>query len=289
MSLGRGECRPYSRYGETPQSVIGQIKAIVPALASGMGREEFNALMGPGAARNAVDCALWDLAAKRSGKPVWQLLGLEPPQALTTAFTLSVDSPDNLAVAAKQQASRPLLKLKLAGTGDLERVAAVRANAPDARLIVDANEGWELADYQTLVPELVGLGVEMLEQPFPAENDQWLAKLSKPLPVCADESCHATDSLKKLAGLYDAVNIKLDKAGGLTEAMRMKAKAEGLGFKVMVGCMVGTSLAMAPAFFLAQGTTYVDIDGPLLLEMDRETGLKYKGSQVCPPDVKLWG
>ena len=287
--LGRGECRPYPRYGETPQGVAAEIEALIPLLKAGMERDELNAMLPPGAARNAIDCALWDLAAKRTGLPVWQLAGLPSPLPLTTAYTLSVDSPDNLAVAANQQAWRPLLKLKLAGSEDLERVAAVRANAPNARLIVDANEAWTMADYHRLAPELARMGVELLEQPFPSDADQCLANLPKPLPICADESCHASSSLNKLLGLYDTVNIKLDKTGGLTEALRMKALAEGLGFKVMVGCMVATSLAMAPALLLAQGATFVDIDGPLLLAKDRQPGLSYQGSLAYPPESGLWG
>jgi L-alanine-DL-glutamate epimerase-like enolase superfamily enzyme len=289
QSVGRGECRPYARYGESPQGVIADIEALVPALEAGMDRGALNGLLGEGAARNAIDCALWDLAAKRAGQPVWQLAGLTAPQPLTTAYTLSVDTPAHVAEAAGQAAWRPLLKLKLAGSGDLDRVAAVRSNAPNARLIVDANEAWTLADYLDLAPGLALLGVEMLEQPFPSGCDEWLANLPRPVPICADESCHTSASLKGLTGLYDAVNIKLDKAGGLTEALRMKSQAKGLGFKVMVGCMVSTSLAMAPAFFLAQDAAYADIDGPLLLARDRQPGLKYSGSQVYPPGLDVWG
>ena len=289
MAVGRGECRPYPRYGETAQGVAAGIKTLVPALEAGMEREELNAMLAPGAVRNAIDCALWDLASKRSGLPAWQLAGLLPPQPLSTAYTLSVDTPANLAQAARIEANRPLLKLKLDGAGDLDRVAAVRANAPDARLIVDANEAWTSADYQSLAPELARMGVEMLEQPFTSDCDHWLATLDRPLPVCADESCHAAASLKGLAGLYDVVNIKLDKAGGLTEALRMKSLAEECGFKIMVGCMVATSLSMAPAFLLAQGAAYDDIDGPLLLQDDRQHGLSYAGSQVFPPSAELWG
>jgi L-alanine-DL-glutamate epimerase-like enolase superfamily enzyme len=289
QSVGRGECRPYPRYGESPQGVIADIEALVPALEAGMGREALNGLPAQGAARNAIDCALWDLNAKRAGQPVWQLAGLTAPQPLTTAYTLTLDTPAHMAEAAGEAAWRPLLKLKLAGAGDLDRVAAVRSNAPNARLIVDANEAWTLADYLALAPGLAQLGVEMLEQPFPSGCDGWLAKLPRPVPICADESCHTSASLKGLAGLYDAVNIKLDKAGGLTEALRMKSQAEALGFKVMVGCMVATSLAMAPAFFLAQDAAYADIDGPLLLARDRQPGLTYSGSQVYPPGVGVWG
>ena len=287
--VGRGECRPYLRYGETPTSVISAINALTPQLRAGLEREELLALLSPGAARNAIDCALWDLAAKRTGLPVWQLAGLPAPLALTTAFTLSVATPDRVAAAAKEHAWRPLLKLKLAGSDDLERVAAARSSAPLARLIVDANEAWTLTDYQALTPELAHLGVELLEQPFPSGCDHWLDGLPRPVLVCADESCHAVTSLQSLRGRYDAVNIKLDKTGGLTEALKMKAAAQEQGFKMMVGCMVATSLAMAPAFLLAQGVDYVDLDGPLLLDHDREPGIMYQGSQVYPPCGELWG
>jgi L-alanine-DL-glutamate epimerase-like enolase superfamily enzyme len=287
--IGRGECRPYARYGETPESVMAAIEAIRQDLQDGLERDELGNYLAPGAARNAIDCALWDLASKREGQPVWKLAGLPPPQPLITAYTLSVDSPDNLAATAESQKWRPLLKLKLAGQGDLQCVAAVRTNAPASRLIVDANEAWSQRDYEELTPELARLGVEMLEQPFPAGADACLASLPKRLPVCADESCHDSKSLDGLIGLYDVVNIKLDKTGGLTEALQMKALASQRGFEVMVGCMVGTSLAMAPAFFLAQGSRYVDLDGPLLLAKDRQPGLHFAGSQILPPDVALWG
>ena len=289
QAMGRGECRPYARYGETPAGVVTAIEDIMRDLAAGLERHELIDRLPPGAARNAIDCALWDLTAKRIGQPVWKLAGLLPPEPLTTAYTLSVDSPANLAEAAKTHAWRPLLKLKLAGEGDLDRVAAVRANAPQARLIVDANEAWNITDYENLAPELVRLGVEMLEQPFPAGADGCLASLPRPLAVCADESCHAVDSLDGLEGRYDVVNIKLDKTGGLTEALRMKALAEERGFMVMVGCMVATSLSMAPAFLLAQGTHYVDLDGPLLLANDRQPGLRFEGSRAYSPDRALWG
>jgi len=287
--VGRGECRPYARYGETPESVIATIETIRQDLQEGLERIELGNYLAPGAARNAVDCALWDLAAKREGQPVWKLAGLPPPQALITAYTLSVDSPENLAATAESQKWRPVLKLKLAGQDDLQCVAAVRANAPASRLIIDANEAWSQRDYEELTPELVHLGVEMLEQPFPAGADACLASLPKLLPVCADESCHDSKSLDGLVGLYDVVNIKLDKTGGLTEALQMKALARQRGFEVMAGCMVGTSLAMAPAFFLAQGARYVDLDGPLLLAKDRQPGLHFAGSQIFPPDAALWG
>jgi L-alanine-DL-glutamate epimerase-like enolase superfamily enzyme len=286
---GRGECRPYSRYGETPKAVVAAIEELIPDLEAGLEREALAEKLPAGAARNAVDCALWDLAAKVTGQPVWSLAGLTEPQALLTAFTLSADSPKNMAVAAKVNAHRPLLKLKLCGEGDLARVATVRANAPHARLIVDANEAWKRADYELLVPELARLGVEMIEQPFSAAKDTLLAELPRPLTVCADESCHDAESLSSLTGRYDAVNIKLDKAGGFTEALRLRALALENGFTVMVGCMVATSLAIAPALLLAQGIRYVDLDGPLLLGADRKPGLHYEDSRVYPPPRSLWG
>jgi L-Ala-D/L-Glu epimerase len=286
---GRGECRPYARYGETPESVMAAIEAIRQDLQEGLERDELGHCLAPGAARNAIDCALWDLAANRAGQPVWKLAGLPPPQPLITAYTLSVDSPVNLAATAESQKGRPLLKLKLAGQDDLQCIEAVRANAPASRLIIDANESWSQRDYEKLTPELVRLGVEMLEQPFPAGADACLTSLPKLLPVCADESCHDSKSLEELIGLYDVVNIKLDKTGGLTEALQMKALARQRGFEIMIGCMVGTSLAMAPAFFLAQDTRYVDLDGPLLLAKDRQPGLYFTGSQIFPPDGALWG
>lgn len=288
-TLGRGECRPYARYGETPETVQAAIESIIPDLTAGLDREELPARLPPGAARNAVDSALWDLAAKRSGRSVWELAGLPRPEALITAYTLSVDEPARLSESARAEAWRPLLKLKLAGTGDLERVATVRGHAPGSRLIVDANEAWSPDDYQRLAPELARLGVELLEQPFPAGSDGCLAALPHPVPVCADESCHDTEGLTRLVGLYDFVNIKLDKAGGLTEALRVRRLAGELGFGVMVGCMVGTSLAIAPAVLLAQGAGYADLDGPLLLAQDRRPGLRFEGSRVFPPEPALWG
>jgi L-alanine-DL-glutamate epimerase-like enolase superfamily enzyme len=289
LALGRGECRPYGRYGESPESVIAAVESLRLAVESGLGREELQAIVSAGAARNALDCALWDLEAKQTGQPVWQLARLAEPQPVTTAYTLGIDSPAKMAAQAEQHADRPLLKLKLAGKGDLERVQAVRAAVPNARLIVDANEAWQRDDYLSLAPAFAKLGVEMLEQPFPAGADRSLAHYPRPLPVCADESCHTAAGLAELADLYDAVNIKLDKTGGLTEALRMKALAEEQGFAVMVGCMVATSLAMAPAFLLAQEAGYVDLDGPLLLDHDRPSGLRFQESWVYPPDRALWG
>jgi L-alanine-DL-glutamate epimerase-like enolase superfamily enzyme len=283
---GRGECVPYPRYGETVAEVVGAIQGLE---VEGLTRAKLQSLLQAGAARNAVDCALWDLEAKRTRQPAWRLAGLAAPAPVLTAYTLSLDTPEKMGAAAKENALRPLLKLKLSGAGDLERVRAVRANAPNAALIVDANEGWTVEDYRGLVPKLAGLGVALIEQPFPAGKDAPLAELPRPVPVCADESCHTSDDLARLVGAYDAVNIKLDKAGGLTEALALRRAAEAMGLRIMVGCMVATSLAMAPALLLAQGADWVDLDGPLLLAEDRTPGLVYRGSTVDPPQPALWG
>ncbi|HEY7687642.1 MAG TPA: dipeptide epimerase, partial [Dongiaceae bacterium] len=237
----------------------------------------------------AVDCALWDLEAKRTGRSAAELAGLPAPGPVTTAYTLSVGTVESMAAAAKANAHRPLLKLKLAGPGDLDRVAAVHANAPESRLIVDANEGWTPAIFAELAPQLVPLGVELIEQPLPAAADEALAKLARPIAVCADESCHGVDTLPKLAGKYDAVNIKLDKTGGLTGALALADAAAAQGFAIMIGCMVATSLAVAPAMLIAQRARWVDLDGPLLLARDRENGLGIEGSTLQPPLPALWG
>lgn len=289
-AVGRGECRPYPRYHETAAGVTEAIEQLRPELEAGMERTELQRRLPAGAARNAVDCALWDLAAKQSRQPVWQLAGLAPPQPLVTAYTLAIDTPQALADAARQQAGRALIKLKLAGDGDdLARVEAVRRNAPAARLIVDANEAWQIADYERLAPVFAELGVALIEQPFAADSDVILAQLPRPVPVCADESCHDRASLPALAGRYELVNIKLDKAGGLTEALALRQAAVQAGFGVMVGCMVGTSLAMAPAALVAQGARFVDLDGPLQLARDRQPGLTFQGSEIMPPSAQLWG
>ena len=286
---GRGECVPYPRYDETIAGAIAAIEALRPELERGIDRATLQTAMKAGAARNAIDCALWDLEAKQAGRPVWQLAGLAPPQAATTAYTLSLDTVENMAAAARANADRPLLKLKLSGPGDLDRVRAVHENAPRARLIVDANEAWTPEIYTALASQLAPLGVELIEQPLPAGADGPLAGLARPVPVCADESCHDTASLAHIAGKYDAVNIKLDKTGGLTEALRLAAAAKAAGLGIMVGCMVATSLAMAPALLLAAAARWIDLDGPLLLARDREHGLAYQGSRVQPAAPELWG
>lgn len=286
---GRGECVPYRRYGETVEGVLAAIEAIGPAIESGISREELRRAMPAGAARNAVDCALWDLEAKTAATPAWRKVCATMPRPLVTAYTLSLGDPATMAEQARANANRPLLKVKVGGDGDMERVRAVVAAAPDSRIVLDANEGWTEADVLAHLEECARLGVALVEQPLPAGRDGILASIPHPVPICADESVHTASGLEKLAGLYDAVNIKLDKAGGLTEAIAMHDRARALGLSVMVGCMVGTSLAMAPAVLLAQDAEYVDLDGPLLLARDRDPGLVYAGSLVSPPDARLWG
>ena len=282
---GRGECVPYARYGETLVSAAAQIAG----LTEGLTRNDLQMALPAGAARNAVDCALWDLWAKQTGRRVWDLAGLSAPGPLITAFTLSLDSPDVMQAEARSHAHRPILKIKLGTPDDMPRLEAVRRGAPSARIIVDANEGWSPEVYTDLAPHLIRLGVELVEQPLPAGADEMLAEIARPVPVCADESCHDRGSLAALKGKYDLVNIKLDKTGGLTEALAMRDAARAAGFGVMVGCMVGTSLAMAPAVLLAQGAEYVDLDGPLLLAEDRAHPLRYDDAGVHPPEAALWG
>jgi L-alanine-DL-glutamate epimerase-like enolase superfamily enzyme len=286
---GRGEAVPYARYGETVDGVVAQIESVADAVAQGIDNEALQPLLPPGAARNAVDGALWDFRAKQEHKPVWRFLGLDQPVNARTAYTLSLDTPEKMGAAARENRDRPLLKLKLAGAGDLDRVAAVRAGAPDARLIVDANEGWTAEEFAAMAPKLAELGVALIEQPLPAGKDAALATLPHPVAICADESCHTSEDLDALVGKYDAVNVKLDKTGGLTEAAALVKAAKAKGFRIMVGCMVGSSLAMAPAMLLASEAEFVDLDGPLLLARDRQPGLRYEGSTVFPPKSNLWG
>jgi L-alanine-DL-glutamate epimerase-like enolase superfamily enzyme len=282
---GWGECVPYARYGETLDSVTDEIEG----LPDTFDRADLAQLLPAGAARNAVDCALWDLEAKRAGQRVWSLAGLATPGPHITAYTLSLDSPEAMQAQAALNAHRPLLKIKLGTPDDMPRLEAVRAGAPDARIIVDANEGWSVDIYADLAPHLVRLGVDLVEQPLPAGEDDALIGLDRPVPVCADESCHDRASLPALRGKYDMVNIKLDKTGGLTEALALRSAAIAQGYGIMVGCMVGSSLAMAPAVLLAQGAAVVDLDGPLLLAEDRDTPLTFDAAGVHPPDAALWG
>ncbi|MGH6674269.1 MAG: N-acetyl-D-Glu racemase DgcA [Xanthobacteraceae bacterium] len=288
---GRGECVPYARYGETPDGIMATIQAMRPALGKNLDRAALQAEMPPGAARNALDCAYWDINAKRTGRPAYELARLAAPMPRVTAYTISLAAPAAMEEAAEQAAFRPLLKVKLGSTdgNDPACVAAVRRAAPNAELIVDANEGWNEDNLAKNLAACANCGVTMIEQPLPEGEDDALARIQRPVPVCADESAHDRASLDRLAGKYDAVNIKLDKAGGLTEALAMAVEAERRGFAIMVGCMVATSLSMAPAMLVAQGARVVDLDGPLLLRNDRPDGLRYDGSVIYPPEPALWG
>ena len=282
--MGWGECVPYARYGETLQSVTAQIEAL-----GAVGRRELAEALPAGAARNAVDCALWDLEAKTAGRRVSDLIGLGAPGPEVTAYTLSLDTPEAMQAQAALNAFRPLLKIKLGTPDDMPRLEAVRRGAPQSRIIVDANEGWSAEVYLDLAPHLLRLGVELVEQPLPAAEDDALLGLERILPICADESCHDSSSLADMQGKYDFANIKLDKTGGLTEALALRDAARASGFGIMVGCMVGSSLAMAPATLVAQGAAFTDLDGPLLLAEDRDQPLKFDAAGVHPPVAALWG
>ena len=286
---GRGECVPYPRYGETAEATLVALQAMQGPLSQGLDRKTLQAAMPPGAARNALDCALMDLEAKTSGRRIWDLLGRPAPQPCTTAYTISLGSPEAMAEATAKAAHRPLLKIKLGGDGDGARIAAVRAAAPNSELIVDANEAWTPGNLAQNLAACAGAGVTLVEQPLPAGHDEALARIRRPIAVCADESVHDRASLEALRERYDAVNIKLDKTGGLTEALAMAEAAQQKGFQIMVGCMVATSLSMAPAMLLTPLARYVDLDGPLLLARDCDNGLRYDGSLVYPPEAALWG
>jgi L-Ala-D/L-Glu epimerase len=286
---GRGECVPYPRYGETPEATLAALRSMREAMQHGLDRGALQAAMPAGAARNALDCALLDLEAKTAGRRVWDLLGRPAPRACITAFTISLGSPEAMAAATAKAAHRPLLKIKLGGDGDGARIAAVRKAAPESELIVDANEAWTVHNLEQNLAECAEVGVTLVEQPLAAGQDEALARIKRAVAVCADESVHDLKSLDGLRERYDAVNIKLDKTGGLTEALAMSDAAQALGFEIMVGCMVATSLAMAPAMLLAHAARFVDLDGPLLLARDRDGGLRYDGSLVYPPDAALWG
>ncbi len=283
--VGWGECVPYARYGETLESVTAEIEG----LSGAIDRQALYDLLPAGAARNAVDCALWDLECKTAGKRAWELAGLPAPKPEITAYTLSLAEPAEMRAQAAKNAHRPLLKIKLGTTDDMARLEAVRAGAPKSTIIVDANEGWSAEVYADLAPHLVRLGVALVEQPLPAGDDEALIGMERPVPVCADESAHDCSTLDKLKGKYDVVNIKLDKTGGLTEALKLREAALAEGYKVMVGCMVGSSLAMAPATLVAQGAMVTDLDGPLLLAEDRDQPLIFDTAGVHPPSAALWG
>lgn len=287
-AAGRGECVPYTRYGETPESALAALEGVSKAIEEGLDRSGLQRHLPPGAARNALDCALWDLAAKRAGKRAWELTGVPAPQPVTTAYTLSLDTPEAMAAAARA-VKYPLLKLKLGARGDIDRVLSVRSARLDARLIVDANEGWRPENLEENMEACAAARVELIEQPLPAAEDGVLATVKRIVPVCADESLHDRASLASIRGKYDAVNIKLDKTGGLTEALALANEAEHAGFTIMLGSMVSTSLGVAPAMLLAVRARFVDLDGPLLLAKDRSPGLVYEGATVFPPEPALWG
>ena len=286
---GRGECVPYTRYNETPESVVADINAMKDLIETGLSRGDLQRFMPAGSARNAIDCALWDLEAKQSGKRVFELAGLTEPQPLITAFTISLDTPEKMAEAASKVAGWPLLKIKLGQAGDPLRLKAVRGAAPNAELIVDANEGWTPDNLTENFAACIEAGVTLIEQPLPADNDDALATIKRPIPVCADESLRNNALLTELVRKYDALNIKLDKAGGLTEALALTDEAVRLGFSIMAGCMVGTSLSIAPALLFAQKARVVDLDGPLWLAKDRAPGLRYDDHRVYPASMELWG
>ncbi len=285
----RGECVPYARYGESADSVRDQIISVGDRIEAGIDRQTLRRLLPPGAARNAIDCALWDLEAKKGGVTPAAIARIEALQSVTTAYTLSVGSPQSMKEMAEKSASRPLLKVKLAGEGDEERLSAVREGAPDSMLIIDANEAWSADNFEQHLSAAEKVGVALIEQPLPAENDALLREIDANTLICADESLHTLTDLEPLRDRYQAVNIKLDKAGGLTEALDMAKRAKELGYKIMTGCMVGTSLAMAPAMLVAQFADFVDLDGPLLLAKDREAGIRFEGSLMMPPESALWG
>jgi len=285
---GRGEAVPIARYDQSCASVLAQIESMkgLPSLD----RQQIQKLLAPGAARNALDCALWDLEAKVSGKRAWELANIPIVPEVETSFTISLDAVDKMAAAAKAAANSPLLKLKLGGDElDLARVEAVRGAAPTARLLIDANESWSPSHYRNIVPALNGLDVDLIEQPFPADADEVLETLEHPIPVCADESCHTTADLPRLRNRYEMLNVKLDKTGGLTEALLLTERARDTGFRLLIGCMACTSLGIAPARLLPSATDYVDLDGPLLLTGDRHHGLAYENGRIGLPSRQLWG
>ncbi|MCA3561993.1 MAG: dipeptide epimerase [Aestuariivirga sp.] len=286
---GRGECVPYPRYAETVPQTMAALDAARGRIEAGMARGDIASIVAPRAARNALDCALWDLQARKAGQPVWRLAGLPEPKPAVTAYTLSLDTPEAMGEAAAKAAERPLLKLKLGREGDAERLKLIRRNAPSSRLIVDANEGWSPGNLGAMLAACADAGVELVEQPLPADNDDALLGLPRAVTVCADESAHGLDTLDRLIGKYDAINIKLDKTGGLTPAIALARAARERGLGIMVGCMLATSLAMAPAFLLAPLAEVIDLDGPLLLKQDRSPGIRFDGSLMQPPPPALWG
>jgi len=288
LHTGRGEAVPIRRYNQSTGSVLAQVESIKSE--ENLDRHKLQELLPAGAARNALDCAFWDLEAKKTGKRVWDLANVPMRPEVETSFTVSLDTPEKMAAATKAKAAAPILKLKLGGDDvDFARVKAVRAVAPGSRLLIDANESWSPSHFKKIVPALKDLGIEVIEQPFPASADEVLENLDHPIPICADESCHTSADLSRLTNRYEMVNVKLDKAGGLTEALRLCQLAREAGFKLFIGCMVGTSLSMAPARVLASIADYVDLDGPLLLARDREHGLSYRSGKIAVPILEFWG
>jgi L-Ala-D/L-Glu epimerase len=286
---GHGEAVPYSRYNETVADCIAAIEGARGKIEACTSRADLQKLKLPKAALNALDCALWDLESKETGEPAWQRAGLPPLMPVTTCYTLSLDTADNMAAAAKAQSNRPLLKLKLGREGDIERLYAIRKAAPNSTLVIDANEGWHAPELPELLKTCRDVGIALVEQPLPANDDEALSDVEHLIPICADESAHGIESLEHLRGKYDAINIKLDKTGGLTPALQLADAARAMDFKIMVGCMLATSLAMAPAFLIAQKANIVDLDGPLLLKQDRSPGFHFEGSTMHPPKSALWG
>jgi len=287
--LGRGESVPYARYGESVASVLDEMETFRDLLVAGMGRDELQARLPPGAARNALDAALWDLEWQQTSVPVWAQLARSPHEPLVSALTISIDTPERMGAAAARLADAGLLKIKLDATDAAARVEAVRQAAPRARLMVDANESWNIGLLRDLQPTLERCGVELIEQPLPADADDDLLDYSGPIPVCADEACHVSTDLRRLRGRYQAVNIKLDKTGGLTEAWRLLQAARADGFRIMVGCMVGSSLGIAPALEIAREAEFIDLDGPLWLQHDYPGGLVLKDGWLQPPAPGFWG
>lgn len=286
---GRGEGTAIYYKGDSAEAAHAAVLSVADSIAQGAGRADLLDLLHPGAARNAIDAALWDLEAKQQGRRVWQLLNLPQPRPLLTAYTISLGDPAAMAEAASVARGRELLKLKLGGEGDRDRIAAVRAAAPDARLVADANEAWEGLDIEAEAHALAAHGVELVEQPVPAGKDALLDGVRSPIPLCADESCHDRATLDQVVGRYRFINIKLDKCGGLTEAQALVHAAKQRGLGIMTGCMLSSSLGIAPAFHIAMQGHYADLDGPLLLAEDRPHGLRFHGSDVEPPSVELWG
>lgn len=287
--VGRGECCPTAHYGESLESELEKLNAVSKEIEKGATRADIQSLLPAGAARNALDCAYWDLEAKASGVPAWKTAGIEEPKLIQTAYTLSLESPEEMAEVARREAYRGLLKLKLGDAGDMARVEAVRKAAPDVRIIVDANEAWDISDLRSFAPELHRLGVTLIEQPLPATADEDLRGYQSPVPLCADESCHVPDDVDRVSDRYQFVNIKLDKTGGLTAALELVRRAQAANMRLMVGCMAGTSLAMAPGLIVASYCDVVDLDAPLLQSGDRDHPLHYEGGLIHPASPELWG